>query len=75
MTINITYSIGQHKLPQRIETTKHTDLSCHIGSCMAHLNSLPPRTAGLNYWFFLLARLVVDVEKSKMQNARYCYAK
>ena len=25
---------------------------------MAHLNGLPPRAAGVNYWFFLLAHLV-----------------
>ena len=35
---------------------------------MAHLNSLPPRAAGVNYWFFLLARLVVGV--GKKQNAK-----
>ena len=34
-----------------------------MGLCMAHLNSLPPRAAGVNYWFFLLARLVVGVVK------------
>ena len=28
---------------------------------MAHLNCLPPRAAGVNYWFFLLAHLVVGV--------------
>ena len=28
---------------------------------MAHLNCLPPRAAGMNYWFFLLAHLVVGV--------------
>ena len=27
---------------------------------MALLNCLPPRAAGVNYWFFLLAHLVVD---------------
>ena len=26
-----------------------------MGSCMAHLNCLPPRAAGVNDWFFLLA--------------------
>ena len=41
--------------------TKHTDLSYHTGSCMAHLNCLPPRAAGINYWFFLLAHLMVGV--------------
>ena len=83
MTINITNSIGQHKIPQRNKThwnktprnteTKHNDLSCHVGTCMVHLNSLPPRAAGVNYWFFLLARLVVDVGKMRdaaMQNRR-----
>ena len=34
---------------------------------MAHLNSLPPRAVGVNYWFFLLAHLVVGV--GKKQNA------
>ena len=28
---------------------------------MAHLNCLPPRAAGVSYWFFLLAHLVVGV--------------
>ena len=28
---------------------------------MAHLNCLPPRAAGVNYWFFLLAHVVVGV--------------
>ena len=73
MTINITNSIGQHKIPQRITETKHTDLSCHMGSCMAHLKSLLPRATGVNYWFFLLARLVVGVGKKK--NVRFCYEK
>ena len=36
-----------------------------MGSCMAYLNSLPPRAAGVNYWFFLLARLVVGVCKNQ----------
>ena len=55
MTINITNSIGQHKIPQRItQETKHTDHSCHMCSCIAHLNSLSPRAAGVNYWFLLL---------------------
>ena len=55
MAINITNSIGQHKIPQRINKTetKHTDLSCHTGSCMAHLNCFPPRAAGVNCWFFI----------------------
>ena len=30
---------------------------------MAHLNCLPPRAAGVNHWFFLLARLMVGVGK------------
>ena len=34
--------------------TKHTDLSYHTGSCMAHLNCLPPRlqvsTTGSPCW-------------------------
>ena len=38
--------------------TKHTYLSYHMGSCMAHLNCLPPRAVGVNYWFFLLAHLI-----------------
>ena len=65
MIINITNSIEQHKIPQRITETKHTDLSCHMGSCMAHLNSFSLRAAGVNYWFFLLARLVAGWEKAK----------
>ena len=32
-----------------------------MGSCMANLNCLPPRAAAVNYWFFLLAHLVVRV--------------
>ena len=36
---------------------------------MTHLNCLPPRAAGVNYWFFLLARLVVGV--GIKQNAKY----
>ena len=73
MTINITNRIGQHKIPQRITQTKHTDLSYQTGSCMAHLNCLPPRTAGVNDWFFLLAHLVVDVDIK--QNASCCYTR
>ena len=53
MAINITNSIGQHKIPQRITETKHTYLSCHTGSCMAHLNCFPTRAAGVNFWFFI----------------------
>ena len=61
MTIYITNRIGQHKIPQRItQKTKYTDLSYHTGSCMAHLNCLPPRAAGVNDCF-LLAHLVVGV--------------
>ena len=41
--------------------TKHTDLFYHTGSCIAHLNCLPPRAADINYWFFLLAHLMVGV--------------
>ena len=41
--------------------TKYTDLSYHMGSCMAHVNCLPSRAAGVNDWFFLLAHLVVGV--------------
>ena len=41
--------------------TKHTDLSYHTGSCTAHLNCLPPRAAGVNYWSLLLAHLMVGV--------------
>ena len=46
------YSINykQHKNKTQ---TKHTDLSCHTGSCMAHLNCFPPRAAGVNFWFFI----------------------
>ena len=40
---------------------------------MAHQNCLPPKAAGVNYWFFLLANLVVGV--GIKQNARYCYAR
>ena len=32
-----------------------------MGSCMAHLNCLPPRAAGVNDWLFLLADLVMGV--------------
>ena len=32
-----------------------------MGSCVAHLNCLPPRAAGVNDWSFLLAHLVVGV--------------
>ena len=39
-----------------------------MGSCMAQLNFLPPRAAGVNYWFFLLSRLVAGV--GKKQNAK-----
>ena len=53
--------------------TKHTDLSYHNSTCMAHLNCLPPRVAGVNYWFFLLAHLVVGI--GIKQNARCCYAR
>ena len=52
---------------------KHTDLSNYMSSCMAHLNCLPPRAAGVNYWFFLLAHLVVGV--GIKQNVRCCYAR
>ena len=43
-----------------------------MGLCMAHLNCLAPRAAGVNYWFSLLAHLVVGVDimqnvKSEMQ--------
>ena len=38
-------------------------------SCMAHLNCLPSRAAGVNYWFFLLAHLVVGV--GIKQSAKY----
>ena len=33
--------------------TKHTDLSCHTGSCMAHQNCIPTRVAGINICFFI----------------------
>ena len=39
-----------------------------MGSCMAHQNSLPPRVAGVNYWFFLLAHLMVGVGKKQNAN-------
>ena len=32
-----------------------------MGSCMAHQHCLLPIAAGVNYWFFLLACLVVGV--------------
>ena len=35
---------------------------------MAHLNCLPPRAAGVNYWFFLLAHLVVAVGINKIRD-------
>ena len=73
MTINITNRTEQPKIPQRITETKHTDRSYHTGSCMAYLNCLPPRAAGVNYWFFLLAHLVVGV--GIMRNVRCCYAR
>ena len=57
MTINITNRIGQHKIPRRI-TQKQNTLTFLT---MAHLNCLPPRAAGVNDWFFLLAHLVVGV--------------
>ena len=63
MKINITNGIGQHKIPQRI-TQKQNTMTFHIyhtGSCMAHLNCLPCRAAGVNYWFLLLFHLVVGV--------------
>ena len=62
MTINITNSTKYHT------ETKHTNLSYHTGSCIAHLNCLPPRAAGVNYWFFLLVHLVVGVDIK--QNAK-----
>ena len=61
MKINITNRIGQHKIPQRITEKQNTDLFYHTSTCMAHRNCLPPRAAGVNYWFFLLAHMVVDV--------------
>ena len=53
--------------------TEHTDLSYRMGLCMAHRNCLPPRAAGVNYWFFLLAHLMVGV--GIKQNVRCCYAR
>ena len=53
--------------------TRHTDLSYHTGSCMAHLTYLPSRAAGVNYWFFLLGHLMVGV--GIKQNAKCCYAR
>ena len=54
--------------------TNHTDLSYHTGSCMAHLNCLPPRAAGVDYWFFLLAHLVmgVDIKQNKKCEMLLC---
>ena len=53
MAITITNSIGQHNIPQKITQKQNIDLSCHTGSCMAHLNCLPPRAASVNFWFFI----------------------
>ena len=36
---------------------------------MAHLNCLPSRAAGVNYWFFSLAHLVMGVGISQMRDA------
>ena len=44
-----------------ITQTKHTDLSCHTGSCMAHLNYFPTRVAGVNFCFLTAVHLVVSV--------------
>ena len=44
--MNTTYSNNNTK-------TKHTDLSCHTGSCMAHLNYFPPGVAGVNFCSFI----------------------
>ena len=62
MTINITNRIGQHKISQRITQKQNTDLSYHTGSCMAHLNCLPPRA--------VVAHLVVGV--GIKQDVRCC---
>ena len=67
MTININSRIGQHK------NKKYLTFLATSGSCMAHLNCLPSRAAGVNYWFFLLAHVVVGV--GIKQNARCCYAR
>ena len=73
MPINITNRIEHKKTTKNNTETKPTDLSYHTGSCMIHLNCLPPRAAGVNYWFFLLVHLVVRVGIT--QNARCCYAR
>ena len=44
-----------------------------MDSSMAYINCLPPRAAGVNYWFILLAHLVVGV--GIKQNARCYYAR
>ena len=53
MAINITNSIGQHKIPQRITQKQNTLTFLATGSCMAHLNCCPRRAAGVNFWFFI----------------------
>ena len=73
MTINITNRIGQHKIPQRITQKQNTLTLLITRSCMVHLNCLPPRAAGVNYWFYLLAHPVVGV--GIKQNAKCCYAR
>ena len=58
MTINITNRIGHHKIPQRI-TQKQKTLT--FLTTRVRGPSRPPRAAGVNDWFFLLAHPVVDV--------------
>ena len=47
MTINITKNRTAKNSTKNNKETKHTDLSYHTGSCMAHLNCWPPRAAGV----------------------------
>ena len=61
MTINITNRTGAQNTTKNNTETKHTHLSYHTDSCMAHLNCLPLKAASINYWFFLLAHQVMDV--------------
>ena len=72
MTINITKNRTAQNTTKNNTETKHTDHSYNTGSCIAYLNCLPPRAAGVNYWIFLLARLVVGV--GIMRNVRCCSA-
>ena len=44
--IHITYNKNKTQ-------TKHTDFSCHMGSCIAHLNYFPSRVADVNFCFVI----------------------